>query len=249
MRVIGVVSGKGGVGKTTTTANVGAALAKDFKRKTIVVDTNLTSPDLRLHLGVYHHPYTLLDVMEKGISIEKAIITHNSGLDIIPTSLSSNKMEINVIKLRELLKELEEYEFVLLDSAPGTESRALLEMSDEFLIVTNPEVPAISDTLRITKIADTCGGTIVGVELNRVRRKKYELSVKEIESVCDAPLVAVIPENRSVRESITIGNPVVLNNPYSPAAIEFKRLAAYLAGETYSPGLKAKLKRLYSFFK
>lgn len=252
MRIIGVVSGKGGVGKTTTVSNLGAALAQIFRRRVVVVDANLTTPNLGLHFGMYHYSATFVDALKRKIPISHALHTHPTGVNIIPTSLSTYSYSVGGDEMKEVLKGLELFEFVLLDSAPGVEREAVpvFEVSDEIIVVTNPEVPALTDALKSMKLAESIGVPVLGVEVNRFQRKeRYMLDVYEIEGVCDAPVIAVIPERREVRKSIAIGRPVVINDPFSPAAIEFKRMAARLIGERYEPKVIDRLKWRLGFRK
>jgi septum site-determining protein MinD len=252
VKIVGVISGKGGVGKTTTVANVGIALASKFKRKAAVLDGNPTTPDLGLHLGMYNFSNTIEDVLRRKVSINQALYDHSSGVRLIPSSLShSTAGVVDFRDLKGILNELEEHEFLLIDSPPGLgrEITLILEACDEVLIVTAPELPAITDTIRAILVAKEVGVPIRGIVLNRMMGETYELSVIEVEAVFDVPVIGVIPEDAKVRESIAIGNPVVLNNPYSPAAIGFKKLAAYLIGEEYTVGFFAKIKSLLMFWK
>jgi len=249
MKVMGVVSGKGGVGKTTTVANIGAALSSEFCGSVAAVDGNFTTPNLGLHLGVHSHLRTITDVINKKASITQATYIHHSGLRLIPTELSSYSMKINPNKLQSILKELKEYEMVLVDSAPGVEREnvPVIEASDEVLIITNPDVPSVVDAMKTIELAETVGTPVRGIEVNRVRGERHEISPAEIELICGTRVIAVIPEDRYVRKGIADGNPVVLNSPYSPAAIEFRRLAAHLIGERFAYLLGDRLKWFLGF--
>lgn len=250
-KVIGVISGKGGVGKTTSVANLGAAFNSKFKRKVAILDGNATTPDLGLHLGMHNFPATLSDVLKKKIPIDKAIYNHASGIKILPSSLSFRKEGIDLRYLKKFSKELEGYEFVFIDSHPGLgeDVSQTLDICDEVLIVTNPELPAITDALRSVEMARKSNTPIRGIILNRVRRERFEISVIEAEAVFDTPIIATVPEDPKVRESIAVGNPIVLNSPNSPAAVGFNKLAARLIGEEYKNGFFARIKRLFRFKK
>jgi septum site-determining protein MinD len=246
MRIIGVLSGKGGVGKTTTVANTGIALTDLYNKRVLLLDGNSTTPDLALHLGLYSLPYTLEDVLEGKVNIRDAIYHHPSGVDILPSSMSITESGVDLRDLKRFFDELREYEMMFFDSPPGLGKgiRATLEIAGEVLVVTNPEVPAITDALRLVEVASKAGVTIRGVVLNRVRGEKYELSLPEVESVFDVPVVASIPEDSRVRESIAFGEPIVSHSPYSPAAVAFKKLAAKLVGREYTVGLLDRLRAL-----
>src|SRR3972149_10622941 len=102
-RIIGIISGKGGVGKTTTVSNLGTALV-DMVKKVIILDANVTTPNLSLHLGIPFYPITLHDVIKRKAPIEKAIYNHVSGLKIIPASLAASEVkDIDMDKFESLL--------------------------------------------------------------------------------------------------------------------------------------------------
>lgn len=246
MRVIGVLSGKGGVGKTTTVANIGLALSILYNRRVLLLDGNSTTPDLGLHLGLYSMPYTLEDVLQGKVKVKGAIYRHPSGVDILPSSMSISEAGVDLRELKRFFYELQDYDMLFLDSPPGLGEgiRATLDIAREIIVVTNPEVPAITDALKLVEVASKAGVTIGGVVLNRVRGEKYELSLLEVESVFDVPVIASIPEDARVRESIAFGEPIVSHSPYSPAAVAFKKLAARLEGREYSVGLIERIKAL-----
>lgn len=249
MRVISILSGKGGVGKTTTVANMGIALSTIFNTKVLLLDGNSTTPDLGLHLGVYSFPHTLEDVLKRKVPILETIYHHPSGVDILPSSMSINTAGIDMRDLKGFFRDLERYDLVLLDSPPGLGRgvNSTLKITDEVLVVTNPELPAITDALRLIEVAKGTGVSIIGVVLNRVRGEKYELSLPEVESVFDAPVIVSVPEDARVRESIAFGEPIVSNSPFSPAAVVFKKLAARIIGEEYRVSFFDRLKALLGF--
>ena len=234
MKVLAVLSGKGGVGKTTTVSNLSAALTTEFGKYVIGIDGNVTTPNLGLHLGIFSFPHTLNDVLNGVIPLREAIYTCSNGVRIIPANLSFDSSDVDLTVMRNSLNELDA-DLVLIDSCPGLGNEIVptLKITDEALIVTNPEIPAITDAFRAIEIVGRYNVPVRGVILNRVRKDKYELSVTEVESIFDLPVISVIPEDSSVREGIFLGNPVVMTQPFSPAAIEFKRLAGYLIDEKY----------------
>ncbi|MBU2617946.1 MAG: hypothetical protein KKI07_04640 [Euryarchaeota archaeon] len=101
--------------------------------------------------------------------------------------------------------------------------------------------------MKTIELAETVGTPVRGIEVNRVRREKHEISPAEIELICSTRVLAAIPEDRYVRKSVADVNPVVLNSPYSPAAIEFRRLAAHLVGARFAYLLGDRLKWFLGF--
>ncbi len=160
VRVIVVSSGKGGVGKTTAVSNLAAALA-GFGKKVVVIDANLTTSNLGLHFGVPLNRPTLQDVLKRKARLEQAIWTHPAGFKVIPADISVSKvMSAKPNQLLSVLNRiLSDADFVLIDSAAGLcqEALAALKAADEVLVVTNPELPALTDALKLIKFAEEYG--------------------------------------------------------------------------------------------
>jgi septum site-determining protein MinD len=248
MRIIGVISGKGGVGKTTTVANLSSALAL-LNKKVLAVDGNLIAPNLGIHFGIYHYSKTLLDVLKGEAAPDQVIQSHPSGVHLIPSVASSYSLRATSSSLLGIFKPLEEYDFILLDTAPGVEREIfpVLQISDEVIIITNPEYPSVIDAKRTVEVAKESGILIRGIELNRVKRESQELSPEDIQYVCELPVVSLIPERKEIRRSIASGVPAVVKYPDSPASIEFKRLAGWLIGEEYEIGFLQKFRSFFWF--
>ena len=249
--VLGVVSAKGGVGKTTTVANLGVALAKEFKKNVLAVDGNITAPNLALYLEMVRPPVTIYDVLEKNIPITHAIFSHNSGLDVVPGSIRELET-INTDNLGYAIGTVrDQYDLVLLDSGPsvGDDVLSVLKASDELLIVTVPEFLIVATTYKTVNLARTLGKPIRGIILNKVRGKKYEMTKEEIEETVGLPVIGVIREDSKIRESVNHGFSVIEQFPKSRASREFKALAANLMGEDYIAGFFAKLNLMFSMCK
>jgi len=236
MRSISIVSGKGGVGKTTVTANVACCLTA-LGYDTIVMDMNLTTPHLGLQLGVSLAPKTLHDVLRGDVDIFKAVYPHPLGFRFIPGSIALNDLtNVDTSRLPEVLSSLSNTsDFLLLDSAPGFGKEAMLSLqaAEDILIVTNPEMPSVIDALKAKEMAEKLGKKTIGVVLNRVKRRPSELKRYEIESILEQPVIAEIPEDENVTKAIALKLPVVELSPKSPAAVEITKLAYFLAGRTY----------------
>lgn len=249
-RIIGIVSGKGGVGKTTTVSNLGAALSL-LRKNTILVDGNLTTPNLSLHLGITFYPYTIHEVIQGKAEIEDAIFYHKSGLKVLPASISLNALRaINLRRFGEIFRMLEgRTEYVLVDSSPGLgkETQSVIEHSNEVLVVLNPEIPAITDALKVVKLAESLGTEITGVVVNKVRNDPHELKLEEVEEIIEYPIIGVIPEDKNVHISILKKMPLVFSHPNSKAAKKFKEIAQAVTGEKIKEG-KSLFDKLLEIF-
>ncbi len=248
-RLIILASGKGGVGKTTLSSNLAAALT-DFGEKVIVMDANLTTPNLGLHLGMHLTPNTLHNVLKGESRLKDAIYPHPYGFKVIPASLSLNDLrDVDVGRLPEIsLNLIGKADYVILDCAAGLGREAIsaLAASDEAIIVTNPNLPSVTDALKILSIAKETNVKIIGVVINRVKRKPLELTKDEVRNLLRVPIIAEIPEDPNIALSIAAKKPLIEFSPYSPAAVEIKKLAAILGGRKYQEEIiekKGLLKR------
>ncbi|MEM5831810.1 MAG: cell division ATPase MinD [Candidatus Aenigmatarchaeota archaeon] len=251
MRVITIASGKGGVGKTTVTSNLGLALTKLGKSVTII-DANITTPHLAMNFGMFYNPTTLNHVLrEESKSIIDAIYFHDSGLKIIPSSLDVNELQnVDIMKLEKTIKEIPYSDFVLIDSAPGIgrEAVSAMKASKEILYVTNPNIAAVTDVIKINDVAEKMGLKPLGVVVNKVSGKPYELTIGEIEDLVNLPVIAAIPFDRDFERALALGKTYLEINDYSRAAIEFMKLASNIAGEEYKVPISTYLKRVRSWF-
>ncbi len=237
-RIITVSSGKGGVGKTTLVSNLSAALAQ-YGRSVIALDSNLTASNLGLHLGMHLYPNTLHDVLEGKVHIKQAMYKHPSGFTVVPADISLRK--IRNVKSHEYVsifdKIMREADFILIDSPAGLGKDTIeaIRAADELITVTNPELPAVTDALRLSLLADKNGTHNLGVVVNRLKKEKHELKLEDIENVMRLPILGHVPEDKHVRRSIALKEPVMTYSPRSPAAQHFKAIAAKLIGEEYRP--------------
>jgi len=255
VRIIGIVSGKGGVGKTTLTINLGAALSYYFKKRVTVVDCNITTSHLGLYLGMYYCPITLNNVLRGDSGIEEAIYEHYTGMKVIPSSLSVSELEgVDITLLRESIKPLEEKnDIILLDSSPGLgrEAMGCLKACDEVLYVTAPYVPSVIDIVKYQEVVSTLNLKPVGIVLNAVDKARYEMNAKEVEELTRLPVLASIPYDKNVKKALSIKMPVVMLNKNSPASKEMIKFAARLVGEEYKveSSFSRIMERLKNFIK
>jgi septum site-determining protein MinD len=246
LRVVGVVSGKGGAGKTMTVANLGLAI-HELSQDVLLIDADLTASNLGLHLGLYSfQPFYIQNALKGEVDINKAVYIHPTGLRVIPSSLSLDYINANIFKLRSVLKKLNGLVFI--DSPPGLDKEALeiLRCCDDVLVVTNPDVPSITDCVKVIQIAKGMDKNILGIVLNRVEKNKFELKPHEIEMMTEVPIISIIPEDKNVKKSLFEKVPLIYYKPCSPASIELRRLAHMLIGMEYRPPRFSKLRNIFS---
>lgn len=233
-RIIVINSGKGGVGKTTTAINLGASLNK-LKKNVVIVDANLNTPNVGLQLGAPIVPVTLNHVLKGKADIEEAVYEHSSGTKIVPSSLSVKELtKFNTKKLPEVARELgKNSDFVIFDSAAGfgDEVVAILKAADEIIVVTNPEMPAVTDALKAVKVAREMGKEINGVIVTRHNDAKYEMPLSSIKSMLESQIIGVIPEDKAVKEALNLRDAVVHTHPRSKVAKKYVMIAKKVSGE------------------
>lgn len=247
MRIIAITAGKGGVGKTTLTANLGTALTK-LGFRTCVVDANFTAPDLATHFGLQPET-TLWDVLKGKEKIDDALYEHACGLHIIPGSSGVEEFNPEIYKrLRRKIRKLR-YDYVLLDTPPGLgeDAKAAITPASEVIIVANPEWTSLANAYRMLQFALKKGKKVTGLVLNRVMVHEYEPTETMVETVLGIPIIGKIPEDIHVRKSISIQSPVILLYPEAPASREMSRIAMKLSGITYGERKEGLLSRILRF--
>ncbi|MDP1695537.1 MAG: cell division ATPase MinD [archaeon] len=249
-KVITITSGKGGVGKTTTAINLGAAL-NSFGKEVIIVDGNLTTPNVGLHLGAPIVPISLNHVLSGKASVADAIYEHESGTKIIPSSLSVKDLKkINHSKLKDVIKKVRKMaDIVLIDSSAGlgVEAIAAMESGDELIIVTNPEIPAVTDALKTAKVAEQMGKEVKGIILTRVKGRKTEMPIVNVRDMLEIPILGVVPEDDNIQASLVRKDAIVHTHPKSKAAKAYRRIAAKIMGNNSYKEKKGFFERLLGF--
>lgn len=247
-RFIAIMSGKGGVGKTTISLNLGMAL-NNIGKEVIVLDGNLTSPNIGLYLGVSKMPNSLHDAFDKDENVYDAIYRHTSGLKIIPGDISLNALnKINIKKIKNILSRLNgSTEIILIDSSAGlhSENMAILNHADELLVVTTPDLMSITESLKTIKLAEAKNTTVLGIVLNRTTDNISEISTANIESLLGYPVLVSIVEDVEIKKSQSIKNPIVYTHPNSESSGKFKKLAAMLIGQKYESDITEQSPKFY----
>lgn len=232
-KTIGIVSLKGGVGKTTVVTALAGAFFR-LGKKVLLVDGNLSSPNLGLHLNVIDPKKTIHDVLNRNAKVKEAISSY-PGFDILPASLFTN-IEVNPLKLKDHLKPLnKKYDVILIDSSPKLDEETLAVMlaSDQLFVVATPDHPTMSASLKAAKLAKQRGAPISGIILNKVHNKDFELSLSEIEDTLDMPILAVMPYDTNVLKALSLMEPSTIYKPYSRGSEELMKFAAVTLGEKY----------------
>lgn len=235
-RIIVVTSGKGGVGKTTTAINIGAAINK-FGKDVIVLDGNLSTPNIGVHLGSPEVPVNLNHVLMNKADIEEAVYEHDSGLRVIPASLSMKDMKkTKPEKLKNIKKDLEKMsDYVIIDCAAGLgeEASAAIELADELIIVTNPEMPAITDALKAVRLANQMKKPILGAIITKVRKDKIEMQPDTVKEMLEVPILGMVPHDLDVSRALNLRNAVTHTHPKGKPARAYKEIAAKLLDVEY----------------
>ncbi|MBI4116451.1 P-loop NTPase [Candidatus Pacearchaeota archaeon] len=235
-RVIVITSGKGGVGKTTTAINLGAAM-NIFGREVLIVDGNLTTPNVGIHFGSPEVPVTLNHVLSNKAEVFEAVYEHESGLKIIPASLSVKELKkIKPEKIGNFKKDFTKIsDIVVVDSSAGlgNEATSVMAVADELIIVTNPEMPAITDALKTLKLAQEMKKPILGVIITKVREDDIEMQPDVVKEMLEIPILGMVPYDLSVSKSLNMKDAVVHTHPKSKAARAYKEIAAKILNVKY----------------
>ncbi len=231
-RFVAFISGKGGVGKTTTAINVGHAL-HEMGKTVVVVDANLETPHLGLYLGLANPKHHIHHFLAGTKMIQDTIHVHESGLRFIPGSSSISSIKTDQNQLVEVIEHLDRTaDFVLLDcsSGFGPDIYHVLRHADESVIVTTPQIPAVTDALRALQLAKAHHSTIAAVVLNQINGK-HGLDVKEVEEILGVPVFASIKTDDKVLKAAGMHAPVHYLYPHAQSSAQFRILAEHLTME------------------
>ncbi|MFQ3657348.1 MAG: septum site-determining protein MinD [Anaerolineae bacterium] len=259
-KVITVTSGKGGVGKTTTTANLGVALAR-MGKKVVMIDADIGLRNLDIVMGLENRiVYDLVDVVEKRCRLNQAMIKHKQfpNLYLIPAAQTRDKTAVSPQDMVNITNELRpEFDFILIDSPAGIERgyRNAIEPADEVLIVTNPEVSAVRDADRIVGLLQSSMKAQPKLIINRLKpdmvKRGEMMSAEDVREILSIKIIGIVPEDENVIPSSNNGVPVTLNEG-SRAGVAFRNIARRLTGEDVpfmnlddNQGLLARISRLF----
>ena len=262
-RVIVVTSGKGGVGKTTTTANIGMSIAR-LGYKVVLIDGDIGLRNLDLLLGLENRIlYTVMDVFEGQCRLDQALIRDKRWKNLSLLSISKNRQRYNVTRknMQNLVKALTNlnFRYIFIDCPAGIDVGFINAISpaQEALIVTTSEIPAIRDADRVAGLLEANGIYDIKLLINRVRsdliQKNDMMSVRDVQEVLGVPLLGAIPEDNQVIISTNRGTPLVLKKKLTLSGIAFENAARRLVGkqdyflDLQSPykGIFQKLRNLF----
>ncbi len=239
-RVIVITSGKGGVGKTTTSANIGTALAR-AGNKVVMIDTDLGLRNLDLLLGLENRiVYTIVDVVEKRCKLKQALVKDkkNPNLCLLAAAQTRDKTAVTAEQLKDICTKLKkDYDFILVDCPAGIEQgfQNAVAGASEAIVVTTPEMSAVRDADRIIGLLEAREEiNSYKLLLNRVRpdliKSDDMMSIDDVVELLSAELIGIIPEDTGIITSTNKGEPIV-NNEKSLAGRAYHNVAKRIMGE------------------
>lgn len=261
-RVIVITSGKGGVGKTTTNANIGTALARAGK-KVVMIDTDLGLRNLDLLLGLENRiVYTIVDVVEERCKLKQALVKDkkNPNLCLLAAAQTRDKTAVTEEQLKNICEELKkDFDFILVDCPAGIEQgfQNAVAGASEAIVVTTPEMSAVRDADRIIGLLESKEEIkSYRLLLNRVRpnliKSNDMMSVDDVVDILSAQLIGIIPEDTGIITSTNKGEPIV-NDEKSLAGQAYNNVARRIIGEDVpflnleeDKGIVARVKKFFS---
>ncbi|MGG6293041.1 septum site-determining protein MinD [Leptolyngbya sp. AN02str] len=239
-RVIVITSGKGGVGKTTTTANLGMALAQRG-RKVAVVDADFGLRNLDLLLGLENRiVFTAVEVLAGECRLEQALVKdkRQPNLSLLPAAQNRTKDAVNPQQMKKLVNALARVnDYVLIDSPAGIEMgfQNSIVAATEALIVTTPEIAAVRDADRVVGLLEANDIKKQHLIVNRLKpamvQEDLMMSVKDVQEILAIPLIGVIPDDERVIVSTNRGEPLVLGQKLTLAGLAYENIARRVEGE------------------
>ncbi len=260
--VIVVTSGKGGVGKTTTSANVGTALTLAGK-KVVLVDADIGLRNLDVVMGLENRiVYDLVDVVEGRCRLKQALIKDKrfEGLFLLPAAQTRDKNAVSPEQMKKLCDALkEDFEYILLDCPAGIEQgfKNAIAGADRALVVTTPEVSAVRDADRIIGLLESHGVSKIQLIINRVRMNMVKrgdmMAMEDVVEILAIDLIGVVPDDENIVVTTNKGEPAVIEGS-SLASKAFKNIADRVQGIecpfldlNVSSGFMGKIKKVFGF--
>jgi septum site-determining protein MinD len=237
-QVIVVTSGKGGVGKTTTSANVGTGLAK-LGKKVCLIDTDIGLRNLDVVMGLENRiVYNLVDVVEGNCRVKQALIRdkRHPGLYLMPSAQTRDKSAVSPGQMVKVIDHLrDQFDYIILDCPAGIEQgfQNAIAGADRALLVTTPEVSAIRDADRITGLLEARGFEKIDLVINRLRmdmvRRGDMMSPNDVVDILAVPLIGIVPDDENIVVSTNQGEPLVGSD--TPAGQAYANIVRRVMGE------------------
>lgn len=258
--VIVVTSGKGGVGKTTTTANIGTGLAMAGK-KVAIVDADIGLRNLDVVMGLENRiVYDIVDVVEKVCRLKQGLIKDKryDGLFLLPAAQTKDKNAVTPAQMLELSNELKEmFDYVIIDCPAGIEQgfQNAIAGADRAIVVTTPEISAVRDADRIIGLLEAKGLHNPRLIVNRIRpdmvKKGDMMNIDDMTDILAIDLIGVVPDDEAIVISTNKGEPVVIDNK-TLAGQAYRNIARRIMGEEVAlleldveEGVFGKLRKLF----
>jgi len=254
-RLIAIASGKGGVGKTVMTANLGTALAQ-LGKKVIMVDADLDMANLELVLGMEGRPITLQDVLNGEAHLQDTIYDAPGGAKFVPAGISPQQFKrVDPEKLAKMISDLTAYADIILLDCPagiGRDTIACFSACKEVILVMTPEPMSATDAFKSKITAEKMGAETIGIVLNMIRGLKSEMKEEDITSLMGTSILARVKDDSELREKTQRGKVLVLESPQNESAMAISKFAADLVGGTFQPSQVKKpsfFSKLFGAFK
>lgn len=240
--IIAVVSGKGGVGKTTLVANLGATLSM-LGKKILLMDLNISTPNLGLYLGFLSQERSIQKALEEETELKDCVNIYKPNLHLIVADFYNENCDLNF--LRESLETLPTYDFIFLDGAAGIgkEVKETINACDKVLLIVNPTMFSIVSGAKIMKLVRKEGKS-VEIIVNKWGIGPNHITLKKIRELLDAPIIGVVPFDKKIVESCERNEIFAIKHPNSSIAKEFRKITSHLTGLPLKR--EGVLKRIFS---
>ncbi len=231
---VAVVSGKGGVGKTTTTINLGQALA-DKEKSVTIIDANLSTPNLALQLGFLNPEGTLNHFLKKEKSLKEITYQHDGGFSVIPSATSLQEFhKTDLKKINKIFHHLDKTtDFVVIDSPSGLgkDIEEIFKHTDEVVVVVKPTLSSVMEALKTIQLAKVHNNTVAGIVLNMNSWGRHKLKEAEIVEILGHQILANIKQDNKIKKAAHIGQPLSYLYPRSKSAKQFSKVAEFICSE------------------